>query len=93
MVLHSQLAPGGCLVEDAAEVDNLRREGDCADRKYAKQTEFDGKHLVCAGDFDWNTHGELLVLVLGWLLVLLDEETTTRLQNATVRLQLCPNFE
>ena len=93
MVLHSQCAPGSCLVKDATKVDKLRRKGDRADRENAKQAELDGKYLICSRDFDWDAHGEFLVLILGRLLVLLDKEATACLQNTAVRFQFRPDLK
>jgi len=71
----------------------LRCEGNGANREHAKKTELDRQYLIGSRDLHWNSHRKLLILVLGRLLILLDEEATTSLQNAPIWLQLGPNLK
>ena len=71
----------------------MGRKCDSIDRKDAKEAKFDGEHLICTGNLDWNPHGELLIFIFGWLFILLDQETTTCLQNRSIRSHFGPNFK
>ena len=88
MILHSELASRCCLVENATKINELGSERNRTDSEDAEQTELDGKDLVCTSHLDRDSHSELLIFVLGRLLVLLDEEAATSLQNASIRLEL-----
>lgn len=49
--------------------------------------------MIGSRDFHRNPHRKLLILIRGRLLILLDEEATTGLQNTPIWLQLGPNLK
>ena len=93
MVLHGQLEARGCLVENTAKIDQRWCESYCIDSEDAEKAELDGEDLIGTGHLHRDAHGEFFVLILRWLLILLDEESTTRLQDAAIRPELRPDLE
>ena len=93
MIFHQQSAPRGCLVENAAKVEQRGSEGNGADCEHAQEAELDGQDLVGTCDLDRDAHREFLVLILRRLFVLLDKEAAASLQDAPVWLQFGPDLE
>jgi len=81
------------LIEHVPKVYKGRAESNGINSEDAQKREFNGEHLICSRDFNWNSHCELFVLILRRLLILFDEEPAAGLKNGSVRLKFGPNFK
>ena len=73
MILHGNQDLGGTPVTDAAKVDNGWCESDRVDCEGCQNRKFYWQDLVGPSHLDRDPHGELLILILGWKLILLYE--------------------
>ncbi len=71
------------MIEHVPKVYKGRAESNGINSEDAQKREFNGEHLICSRDFNWNSHCELFVLILRRLLILFDEEPAAGLKNVS----------
>ena len=80
-------------MKDIAKVDDRRGEGDGVNCKDSQDRELHREDLVSTDHFDGYSHGELLILILGRLLILLSQVLLAVSQDRSVWLELEPYVE